>query len=107
MVNDTTDATFKEDVLMSDSQLVMVDFWASWCGPCRMVGPIIDRISEKLIGKIKVFKLNVDENPITSNLYKITGIPTVIIFKNGQVEREFVGVQPEQVYLDAINSISL
>ncbi|MDO5575623.1 MAG: thioredoxin [Fibrobacter sp.] len=107
MANDTTDATFKEDVLMSDSQLVMVDFWASWCGPCRMVGPIIDRISEKLIGKIKVFKLNVDENPVTSNLYKITGIPTVIIFKNGQVEREFVGVQPEQVYLDAINSISL
>jgi len=101
MAVETTDATFKDDVLNSEIP-VLVDFWAPWCGPCRMVGPIIDRIGEKMKNKVKVFKLNVDENPSTASSYGITGIPTVIIFKNGQIEREFVGVQPEQVYLDAL-----
>ncbi|NLD99894.1 MAG: thioredoxin [Fibrobacter sp.] len=97
----TTDETFTKDVI--DSKVpVMVDFWAPWCGPCRMVGPIIERISEKMAGKVNVYKLNVDENPVTANQYGITGIPTVIIFVNGKVEREFVGVQPEQVYLNAL-----
>jgi thioredoxin 1 len=101
MAVDTTDATFKKDVLESDVP-VMVDFWAAWCGPCRMVGPIIERISEKMAGKVKVFKLNVDENPATASQYGITGIPTVIIFRNGKIDREFVGVQTEQVYLNAL-----
>lgn len=103
MANATTDSTFKNDVIDSE-QPVLVDFWAPWCGPCRMVGPIIDRISEKMAGKVKVYKLNVDENPSTSSQYGITGIPTVVIFRNGKVERELVGVQPEQVYLNAIDS---
>ncbi len=102
MASITSDATFKKDVLES-SQPVLVDFWAPWCGPCRMVGPIIERISEKMDGKIKVYKLNVDENPAISSQFGITGIPTVIIFRNGQIEREFVGVQPEQVYLNALS----
>jgi thioredoxin 1 len=103
MANATSDSTFKNDVIDSE-QPVLVDFWAPWCGPCRMVGPIIDRISEKKAGEIKVYKLNVDENPATANQYGITGIPTVIIFRNGKVEREFVGVQPEQVYLNALSA---
>ena len=101
MANPTTDATFKQDVLDSD-QPVLVDFWAPWCGPCRMVGPIIDRISEKTAGKAKVYKLNVDENPTVAGNYGITGIPTVMIFNKGQVDRQFVGVQPEQVYMSAL-----
>ena len=81
---------------------MVVDFWAPWCGPCRMLGPIIENISTKLEGKAKVYKLNVDENPITARKFGISSIPTVIIFKNGQVDRQFVGVQTEQVYLDAL-----
>jgi thioredoxin 1 len=103
MANATSDATFKKDVLDSDKP-VLVDFWAPWCGPCRMVGPIIDKISEKMHGKVEVFKLNVDENPVTASQYGITGIPTVIIYRSGKVDREFVGVQPEQVYLNALGS---
>jgi thioredoxin 1 len=103
MASITTDATFENDVLQSDKP-VLVDFWAPWCGPCRMVGPIIDRISDKLAQKVKVFKLNVDENPSIAGRYGITGIPTVMIFNGGEVERQFVGVQPEQVYMSALPS---
>ena len=101
MANQTTDSTFEQDVLNSDVP-VLVDFWAPWCGPCRMVGPIIDKIGEKSEGKIKVFKLNVDENPQTAGKYGIAGIPTVMVFKNGQVDKHMVGVQPEQTYFDAV-----
>lgn len=103
MANSTTDTTFEQDVLQSDKP-VLVDFWAPWCGPCRMVGPIIERISEKLGGNVKVFKLNVDENPSIASKYGITGIPTVMIFNGGKVERQFVGVQPEQVYMSALQA---
>ncbi|MFP4418663.1 MAG: thioredoxin [Chitinivibrionales bacterium] len=101
MAAETNDRAFQDDVLNSDVP-VLVDFWAPWCGPCRMVAPIIENVGSKLGGKAKVYKLNVDENPVTASKYGITGIPTVILFKNGQVEKQFVGVQPEQTYLSAV-----
>jgi thioredoxin 1 len=101
MAQATTDATFQNDVLNADVP-VLVDFWAPWCGPCRMVAPILDRVSEKLGAKARLYKLNVDENPATASRYGITGIPTVIVFRDGKVDQQFVGVQPEQVYLNAV-----
>jgi thioredoxin 1 len=101
MVLETSDATFKSYVL--DAQVpVLVDFWAPWCGPCRIAGPIIDRVGEKAAGKARVYKLNVDENPQTAEQYGITGIPTVIVFRNGDIEKSMVGVQQEQVYTNAL-----
>jgi thioredoxin 1 len=97
----TTDQSFAEDVLKSTLP-VLVDFWAPWCGPCRMAGPIIDSVAGRTQGKAKVFKLNVDENPATACEYGISGIPTVLIFKNGTVEKQLVGVQSEEIYLDAL-----
>lgn len=101
MANQTTDATFVQDVLNSDIP-VLVDFWAPWCGPCRIVGPIIDQVAQKVDGKAKVFKLNVDENPKTAGKYNITGIPTVIVFKNGQVHKQMVGVQAMEAYFETV-----
>jgi len=101
MARETTAATFQKDVLDSDIP-VLVDFWAAWCGPCRMVGPIIENVSNKVEGKAKVFKLNVDEHPSIASSYGITGIPTVIVFKDGKVAKQMVGVQTEQTYLDSL-----
>ena len=103
MADQTTDATFENDVLKSDTP-VLVDFWAPWCGPCQILGPIIDQLSEKLAGQAKVVKINVDENPQTAMKYGIRGIPTVMVFKNGQVAEQLVGVRPESAYLDAISA---
>ncbi len=97
----TTDTAFKTDVLDSDIP-VLVDFWAPWCAPCRMVTPILDNIEKNAEGKVKVFKCNVDENPNTASLYRITAIPTIILFKNGDIFKQFVGVQPESVYKEAL-----
>jgi thioredoxin 1 len=101
MARETNDQNFKQDVLESDLP-VLVDFWAPWCGPCRILGPIIDKISEKVQNKAQVYKLNVDENPITASNYSITAIPTVIIFKNKKIYKTFIGVQTEEVYLNAL-----
>jgi thioredoxin 1 len=101
MVLDTNDANFKSDVLES-TQPVLVDFWAPWCGPCRIAGPIVERVGEKAAGKAKVFKLNVDENPQIAGHFNITGIPTVMVFRNGEVAKTLVGVQQEQIYLNAL-----
>ena len=101
MALETNDATFKQDVL--DSAVpVLVDFWAPWCGPCRIAGPIIDQVSIKAIGKAKVYKVNVDNSPNTASQFGITAIPTVVVFKGGKVDKTLVGLQQEHVYLSAL-----
>ena len=90
MTEKTTDATFATDVLNS-SEPVVVDFWAEWCGPCRMIAPALDEISHEMEGKVKIVKLNVDENPAVAAQYGIRSIPTLLIFKNGQLASQKVG----------------
>ncbi|MGD1808371.1 thioredoxin [Dapis sp. BLCC M126] len=89
-----TDSSFQEDVLNSDLP-VLVDFWAPWCGPCRMVGPVVDEIAGQYEGKIKVVKLNTDENPNVASQYGIRSIPTLMIFKGGQRVDMVVGAVPK------------
>ncbi|MCB0919562.1 MAG: thioredoxin [Actinobacteria bacterium] len=94
----TTDASFTKDVLESDVP-VLVDFWAEWCGPCRMVAPILSEIAAENEGKIKVVKLNVDENPQTAAQYGVISIPTLNVYKGGQVVKQVVGAKPKQALL--------
>ncbi len=86
----TTDATFNEDVLKSDKP-VLLDFWAEWCGPCKMIAPILDELATEYRERVKIAKLNIDENPHTPPKFGIRGIPTLILFKNGTVEAQKVG----------------
>jgi thioredoxin 1 len=85
-----SDASFEEDVLKSD-KAVLVDYWAEWCGPCKMIAPILDEISQNYGDKVKIAKLNIDENPETPPKYGIRGIPTLMLFKNGAVQATKVG----------------
>ena len=102
--NHFTDQNFQSEVLDSNIP-VLVDFWAEWCAPCRMLAPVIDKISKEYSGKIKVGKLNVDDNSQTPQQYGIQGIPTVILFKNGQIAEQLVGFQPEQKIKSAIDAL--
>ena len=85
-----TDSAFDQDVINSDVP-VLVDFWAEWCGPCKMIAPVLEEISGEYAGKLKIIKLNIDENPATPPKYGIRGIPTLMLFKNGNVEATKVG----------------
>lgn len=99
----TTDK-FDEEVLKSDVPVV-VDFWAVWCGPCRMVAPIVDEISKEYEGKLKVLKLNTDENPDVAGKYRIMGIPTLMFFKDGQTVDQVVGAVPKSQLKSKIDAL--
>ena len=98
MALDVTESTFEKEVLKSDVP-VMVDLWAEWCGPCRLVGPIIDEIGEEMAGKVKATKLDVDSNPSIAVKYGVRNIPTVLFFKNGEVVGKQVGAVPKRVFM--------
>jgi thioredoxin 1 len=104
MALEITDATFEETVLKSDKP-VLVDFWAAWCGPCRMVGPIIDEISKDYEGKAVVGKIDVDSNQEFAAKYGVRNIPTVLVFHNGEVVGRQVGVAPKTTYAEAIDAL--
>jgi len=86
----TTDETFDQDVIQSD-QPVLLDFWAEWCGPCKMIGPILGELSEEYADKVKIVKLNIDENNNTAIQYAVRSIPTLILFKDGKVQAQHIG----------------
>jgi thioredoxin 1 len=99
-----SDASFENDVLKA-SQPVLVDFWAEWCGPCKLIAPSLEEIAQELGAKIKVAKINIDHNPATPRKYGIRGIPTLMLFKNGQVAGTKVGAESKRQLLDWVNSV--
>ncbi|GBQ30080.1 thioredoxin TrxA [Gluconacetobacter azotocaptans] len=98
-----SDATFKDQVLEADGP-VLVDFWAEWCGPCKMIAPALDEIGAEFKGKLTVAKVNIDDNPTTPNKYAVRGIPTLILFKNGQPAATKVGAMPKSQLKDWVKS---
>jgi thioredoxin 1 len=99
-----SDENFESEVLKSD-QIVLVDFWAPWCGPCQMMGPIIDQLFEETKGEYKIGKVNVDENPQISQKYGIMSIPTLAIFKDGRLVKQLLGVQSKESLIDELKKL--
>ncbi len=103
-VFEVSDATFEQEVLQSE-QPVLVDFWAVWCGPCKAIGPIVDSIAASYAGKLKVAKVNVDENGAAPSRYGIRGIPTLLFFKGGKVADQVVGYVPQEVIEEKVKRL--
>ncbi len=100
-----SDGSFQQDVIQS-AQPVVVDVWAPWCGPCNHVGPLIDELAEQFDGRVTVGKLNIDDNPEIAGKYKVSSIPTVLVFQDGEVVERFVGVQPKAKYEAALERVA-
>ena len=96
-----TDATFEEEVLKSDKPVVL-DFWAPWCGPCKQIGPSLEEISDEMKDKITVAKINIDENPVSPTKYGVRGIPTMLVFKNGEAAAQKVGAVSKPAIVESI-----
>ena len=101
-IKEATDATFEEMVLKNEKPVV-VDFWATWCGPCKMVAPILDEIADEQVGKIRIAKLNVDDNPDVARRFGVMSIPTMIVFKDGQPDKRLVGARGKGQILEELS----
>jgi len=100
-VVEVSDGSFEKEVLQS-AEPVLIDFWAPWCGPCKAIGPVVEELSKDYSGRLKVVKMNVDDNPQTPSKYGVRGIPNLIIFKGGQVQDQIVGAVPKAHLVKAI-----
>ena len=101
---DVNEASFDKVVLQA-KEPVLVDFWAPWCGPCKMVGPVVEELAKEYAGKIKVCKMNTDENPVTASAYRISAIPTLLFFKGGKVMNDMQGMQPKEEMKKSLDAL--